>query len=136
PGLQPLSAPSSVTTDTLDSLVPREPERAPDAEVDPVDPAEDSASTGTILEISTINSERGGAAPTPAAGGISSPGVALDGEAGAPVSDADLNMIAPGTRPTPAPVSIEERATREATAREESLEDSGTVIRGATRPAQ
>ncbi len=136
PGLEPLSAPSSVTTDTLDSLVPREPEPTPNANVDPIDPAEDSATTGTVLEISTINGERGGAAPTPAAGGVSSPGIALDGEVGAPVADADLNMIAPGTRPTPAPVSIEERATREAADREESLESAGTPIRGATRPAQ
>jgi hypothetical protein len=140
PGMEVLPAPAPVTTDTLNSLVETPapgasaaPAPAPAATRSAVGAAEDAASSTTVLDLPTT-APRGGAAPTPAAGGIGPAGIQPGREIGAPVTATDLNILAPTTRPTPTPATPAERAVRAADAAEED-ELMGPPIVGNVRPA-
>lgn len=140
PGMDVIPAPSEVTTSTLDSLVEpgdeavRSPEKREKGPATSVDQADDAASTATVLDISTTTAPRGGAAPTPAVGGVGPAGILPEAERGAPVSAFDASMVAPSTQPTPKPASTPERASQAVRVEEDRAEQVEGSIRGTARP--
>lgn len=142
PGMDVIPAPSELTTSTLDSLVDpaetgavRSTESEEKTPATTVDQADDAASTTTVLDISTTAS-RGGAAPTPAVGGVGPAGILPEAERGAPISAFDASMVAPSTEATPTPVSAQERASQAARVEEERERKAEKPIRGDSRPAR